>query len=708
MNKETFAILAGDASKALKQHRLGDALNALEGMRACVGAPLAAGDFDDVAGNYTLMLDYMRQGVADAERHKLFRTFLQQACRAYSALSRAFDLKVGMTTYATTAATVVKLQEPKTLSDLCHQRATVSGRMLFDVVWTSDLWRESDFVAAEELMAAGDVLWENKCLLLSASMLGALHYFDVYKLKFLQNAVMCESPVLKARALTGAVLVSLSWPEYYELWPELNDQWRVMCDDAHILSGLSTLQAQLALSMETKRIEHKMQKEILPEMLRRSEHLKKIKGPEGLTFDALKNEMEKMTDNPEWEATRDSLSDKMKALMDMQQKGADVFIGSFKMLKQNFPFFSVAANWFYPFTLKHPDMPEQVRKDPFVTLLLTGQHLCESDKYSFCLMWAQMRATSGASTEMAMSQLSGMFGDTELTSASSSKPPSLHSCIHSYVLDLYRYFKLYRNREDRTDPFRHDLLLVHLDTFRRIFHEFRDLRELADFTFSVESYPWALELYHLLEPTAEILQKMGYCHQVHGDYGAALDTYERANLMRGGSVWTLRQMAVCNLRLGMPEKALLCYEELGRLVPDDVDILLRHGECFIRTSDYKAALRLLYKAYYLSPDNPVAMRAIAWCCLQTEQNEQAESFYRKLLSGSPLAADWLNAGHTAWVSGRLSEAVGRYRKYWNLTAVQDGDKGMFDEDLDFLKSRGITLDDVRIMTDAVCGESTVL
>ena len=59
--------------------------------------------------------------------------------------------------------------------------------------------------------------------------------------------------------------------------------------------------------------------------------------------------------------------------------------------------------------------------------------------------------------------------------------------------------------------------------------------------------------------------------------------------------------------------------------------------------------------------------------------------------------DWLNAGHTAWLGGRVAEAVSRYRK----ALPEESPEDFLKEDAALLQEAGKTVDDLALMTDAV-------
>ena len=109
-----------------------------------------------------------------------------------------------------------------------------------------------------------------------------------------------------------------------------------MADVPSFISELELIQAQLFLSLETKRIEQNLRDEIIPRMMDRMRHPKIDRS---LGLDELKDKLSEIDLNPEWEedGTPSKLAEHMKEFVELQQRGADMYLSSFKMLKQRFP-----------------------------------------------------------------------------------------------------------------------------------------------------------------------------------------------------------------------------------------------------------------------------------------------------------------------------------------------------------------------------------
>ena len=427
---------------------------------------------------------------------------------------------------------------------------------------------------------------------------------------------------------------------------------------------------------------------------------KDLKGNFDLSEDFLNEQLL----NPEWESdgAASKLGEKMRALSEMQHKGADIMLGSFKMLKQSYPFFSVAANWFYPYTTSHPEFNgKPTLPDTFQQMFVRGM-MCESDKYSLHLMFTNMSQMQDAMSQQLSAALGGAGeGNWGNTPQTLTPQEELVAAIRLYVQDIYRYFKLFRHLDTMADPFLDDVLFLKYAVFQSIFAN-EDLQsDLANFTFKEGFWTYALELYKALPEKAVHHQKIGYSLQQLGHWEEALNYYEKANLLQEGSTWTLRQLGNGFRKLGRYAEALRYYEELEQAQPDDEKLLLALAECYLETKQYAQAFDKLFKADYLYPNGRLALRALAWCSFLTEKYDKATDYYNKILQQNPTSADCLNAGHNTWVQGRVAEALTYYRQSLSLTKCDMVPSDFFEKDKAILHDKGITEYDLSLMLDAL-------
>ena len=76
-------------------------------------------------------------------------------------------------------------------------------------------------------------------------------------------------------------------------------------------------------------------------------------------------------------------------------------------------------------------------------------------------------------------------------------------------------------------------------------------------------------------------------------------------------------------------------------------------------------------------------------------------YYEKILASKPLAADYLNAGHVAWRTGKIEKAAELYSKAALEYGGQEIFREMFGKDKETLVRQGISEKDIPLMMDLV-------
>lgn len=699
---ETYKYLLSDMKQALAAHHLYAALDSLQGAAACLKETGVTEEAAQIRDSYGMMLDYFKKGVEDPERSKLYNRFMQRCMELGETLGRVGDLQSD-SHYASTFRTLQHLlgDAPSLLSVDCL--ASLEHRNLFDLICTSPqllmaehellsgyLWNESD-------------LLERKCLVASALTLGCLKYFDVHKLRLLIALSEHTEPSLQVRGLVGTVFVCACHPDKVAFYPDVESRLSLLLDQSHWSQRLDELQAQLLLTLDTKRIDRKINEEIVPKIM---EHIKEVHKDNQLSLDDFNPDLLDSDVNPDWHQPTDgAMNGYFKEFIAWQEKGADLYMGTFGHLKQRFPFFNYAANWFYPFTFHHPALSESCRTNPMVGMMLNSNGLCDSDKYSFCLMSDNF---SGNNMDQMMSGLPNEVKEglqnsmNEALTADFSTEDFKHQ-LRSYVQGFYRFCNLFNFRHEYPNPFNSNLLIGEIHPFESLLTNTEAVLRLADAVFDDHSYSLADHLYALVpakQCDAQTWQKRGFCEESLKRYDKAAECYERALQTDSHSTWTLRRLSTCLRRLRKYAEAELHLLELEQLLPEETDVALWLAECFMYEKLYEEAFKRLFKVDYLQPGLPKVQRALGWCSLLTGKYEQAEKYYSRLLADEEhcIPEDYLNAGHVAWLMGNMSNAMARYNE-----AVQACEKpyAFLEEDKSLLLQAGKTEADITMMTDAV-------
>ena len=392
----------------------------------------------------------------------------------------------------------------------------------------------------------------------------------------------------------------------------------------------------------------------------------------------------------------------------MQQEGIDMYLNTFSQLK-SFPFFRQMPNWFYPFDIRHSALQEaglkmQDSSSTQNSLMYAGL-FCNSDKYSFSFMIAGL---PGNQQEVLTQQ---MFAQTEEINSEElirkikeveSKPTEI---CNRYIQDLYRFFKLFPYRSGFQDVFKESLLIYACESVKAAFSSPIHKRALADYLFRKGYMDEALTIYlNLLtqtSPSAEIYQRIGYCHQQLKAYLKAIEAYLQADAIQPNQLWTQRHLAVCYRLSQQYSQALFYYKKVEEAEPDNLKILLQIGFCLIQTQNYEGALPYFFKVDYLNPSSLKAQRSIAWCSFLCGKFAQAQKYYQKIIEKKAQAEDYLNMGHVMWVSETLDKAIPYYVNALKHSEDYEHFFQTFAQDKEVLVNANIPDEEITLVQDLI-------
>lgn len=700
MDKNTYRNLLEEAARHLNADCLTPAMDALDSLAASLADWDAASRLSDIRRAYSAMLNYFRTGAEDSGRGEMYSHFLRDADRVWCEFYRNYLITHTETAYAQTMRLRGHMENAPQPTDLMTNGG-LSPRTLFETLWTALPLTQSVAALIRTFIENAEAGSTNRLVAASALTLSALEVFDPQKLRLLISLSDSEDLRLRTRALVGTALVFLTHQKRAARYPDLFLAARTVFEGSAARHELAEVQMQLLMSMETDRLARSLREEILPEMLKNT-HGKMPQNAEDLS--RLNAEMADLGLNPEWERDkrRNEVGKKIRHLIEMQQKGADIYLSSFAMLKGRFPFFRDAANWFVPYSSSHPDLGLTGERKEFADILAKYGMLCDSDKYSLSLLLGQMAESQFA---LLKSQLQAMMPD---SNEMEEPETSFTIVLRTTLQDFYRFATLFPHRHTALNPFRHSLLFATQAPFEELIGSGESLHQIAAFAFDEGNYSVALPLIMQLveaEPTARLWQMAGYCHQCSGSFEEAAAAYERSGLFGEQSTWTIRQLAACHRAAGHYEIALDYYEQMAASHPDDIALLLHRAQCLQESGRQEEALELLHKAAYLEETPAEGTRALAKALFQSRRFDNALSALRRILSAEPLPADRLLAAHAAWLSGDVGEAVALYKGYYSrldpaLRAEQQPADLLFADERTFLLQNGKTQVDLQIMADA--------
>ena len=734
MSKHNLQSQYNLVNQCLNEHRILSAINQLKNMAATMKAPWEiTRDIQTMEDSYGFLRQYALDGIEDPQRPLLLNDIAVKVHRVASALLRYSEIADSPRQYFATIR-YEQMQTDANLNGLLDRYSKLYADLdnlillsgskyiasaelnstrcdlerlatrIFNHLWTIYPLSVEHASAIEDIMISDMLPGYYKELILAAVIMGAMEYYDEQRMVLLAKIYLqAEKNVRISTKAAVGLLLNLWIHRNISIGRKLQEIMFVVSENNNWADDLKTVFLELARTRDTDRISRKLNEEVIPEMIKlRPDVLKKIENP----MDP--EEIMSLDENPEWTEMfeQSGLGDKLKELNEIQMDGGDVMLSTFSHLK-SFSFFNDVANWLLPFYSEHSAIVNLLGDSSVEIgeLISSTSMMCDSDKYSILLSLEQMpSANRRAMLEQFKAQNINLaeLRNSELNPELQSR----RNIINRFVQDLYRFFKLYRRKDDFKNPFEAPINLAAIDILKTQLDDTDALKIVAEFYFNHGYYEEALELYDLLLSNeivpVEIMQKSGYCLQRIGKNAEALDMYLKCEMTNPDSEWTLRRIAQCYKLVGNNEKALEYYERLSNLLPNNTSITLNLGHCYLEAERYEEALKAYFRVDYLAPNSGKALRPLAWTLFLTGDYNRSSEYYDKVLEHGPSAADYLNIGH-------LNMALKQYRKaehYYQLSKSSPdfGAKkflAQFKSDRCFLIQSGVSDEIIDIVIDSV-------
>ena len=310
--------------------------------------------------------------------------------------------------------------------------------------------------------------------------------------------------------------------------------------------------------------------------------------------------------------------------------------------------------------------PEDSGSNLLKTAVLDSGHMCNSDKYSFCLSLLQI---SPAQRDMMMGRMGAESEEIkQLQKEAQAMNPTIDDEVTSnqYIQDLYRFFKLHPYRNNFFDVFKLSLNFYDKKSIAPLISDEESMRKIAQYCFDKNNFSEALDVFNRLididSQNDDIWQKIGYCKQMLNNQDGALAAYLQADVLRPDNSWIIRRIAQIYRTLKKPDMSLYYYQKAAKLNPDNVNTELNIRHCYLEMNDYEQALNTYFKVELLDSKGTKAQRPIAWTAFLLRKYELAQKYYNQILERKPTIHDFLNAGHVDLCAGNMKEAIEHYKQ----------------------------------------------
>ena len=714
------------AINCLMDRRLSNAIEVLEQLYVQRPSLMGHSEFEAIKTDYQLMVDYMGRGFSDSHRESLYSTLLQRLyrvaadleiswrCKNVSAYVNSFRVIDHLNTSHDFVRTVLEsfvsdiamlsLQPEETREqksiELYDRHQSFMNR-LFSALWTSCQWTDDDCKFYTELLLSPTVMSTDQQVIVSAISLGAMNQFDINKFKTLVNVYQqATDEHVRQRALVGWVLAVF---EGMDIFPEQDTLIRELCENPTITRELLTLQIQFFYSKDAEKDNDKIQRDIMPDIMRNSNLTIGRLGIMEKEEDAIESILHQDAD----EKRMEQMEEKVRKMMDMQKQGSDIYFGGFSQMKR-FPFFNDMVNWFTPFYLNHPALRPVISKlgdTKFLNTLMERSNFCESDRYSFAFALEQI-------INQLPSDIKEVIGSDAMLGplAESDDVEDAISIRRTYLQDLYRFFRLYHTANDFINPFedngKGDFVA---DTFFFTYKSFMgtgldDVKlRLASHLYKHQQMTELAELlttFQSADPRYAIL--MGYTNIHMGKAEFAYQFFDYALKAEPDNQWALKGKARAALDAEDYKTAEEVYTELLKLEPGHKNYTMNRCVALLKLGRTSEVREELFRLDYQYPEDMNVKRVLAWAMLSDNSLDKASQLYDTLLAATPAHEDYLNAGYCQWAMGNVQRAVELFRE-WMVKSGKSTEQLLeeFRSDADTLEMYGISETDCFLMLSLV-------
>lgn len=600
---------------AIAHGSLNDALNTMEEALPLIQSWEETQQVQSIRDNYKRLISYLRQGSSDPSRRQIFHELFQKLIVVAESTARRLELP----------------QYP--VENFLADDLTPTRR--FHLIWTCGQWSPA--------MMDDVLVWitddrhsiEERALCVSAITLSLCNYFDPQKLQLLCHLCHAQEEEISARALVGIVLTVVAKEIYLHYFDGLLLEVESIVNDELLAQKIMHIQDVLfALRMTPI-----AGKQLLNDL--KDFHIENADGPEEL---------------------QEHMLQRMKKLQSLQERGCDLNLVTFKLMSRTQSFFNESANWFWPFTVHHPELPFHELPKPMEMLFSLGMHSA-TDKYAFLLMAGKHEV-----------QIQGADGEELTPDALKELVDTTYDTLRFYLFDTFRFYMLSQDRDIHRNPFNSDLCLVNYDVFKPLFHTDDQMLSIAICLSMLEQYDEALDIFRVLSikhpESSSILIHMGHCYAALNNAAASIDCF--------GAALTYR--------------------------PDDIDLQTNYAHALLMDDRIKEAEKWLYKLRYEGHETPEVRRDIAWCLLSEGEYQEAIDIYRQLTTSKDVNSnDYVNMGHAMLLTDDVATAITCYEQSLQMDEVDTPDDAfyyLFSEDEDWFAQRGFDHEQLALIADA--------
>ena len=530
---------------------------------------------------------------------------------------------------------------------------------LFCKLLCSPQWRADDAEFYESLITSPTVETADAQLVTSAITLSCLAEMDIQKLMTLLHVYQNTSiEPIRQRAIVG---FALSLNEFTKLYPQQEREINEACgDDQATVKELVDMQKQMIFCMNAERDKEDIQRNIIPTIVKNNNL--------SITRDGIIEKDEAADDifgsSEDADKRMEEMEKSIQKMLNMQKEGSDIYFGGFSQMKR-FPFFYTLSNWFTPFSTKHPALANASNRLSSPGILDNMMRLCpfcDSDKYSFALAMSTIIDKLPESIRKMLGNGNGLMPIDESIDVGS--PAYIR---RMYLQDLFRFFKLFPQRNSLRDPFKTEIFAFVTAGALRNKGMSEHAVELCQM-FYKNNFGEALRQTAYRLSDINDTQTMIYRALYQLNYGrgarAAVTILRDLHEKEPGNDYAASLLARAYMETRQWRAALETYSSLYTRHPDNKTTAVNYCAALIKCAKFDKAAPVLFRLQFENADDINVMRLLAWTLMGQSKMEDADKQYAKLLSHDRHNAnDCLNAAYCKWFIGDIAAAAKLFRTF---------------------------------------------
>lgn len=715
----------------LLSKELGEALNRMRNDINSSGLRKFYERLESIEEDYRLMKDFIKRGFDDPKREEVYNSLLKRlyhlhcdvmithrkqnttgfnyyspfnvAAMSLDDIRQRLESFVQDTALLSLDPSATNSEKKKTIYAEHHELTTA----LFYHLMTDTHWNEETQKFYQELLLSPTIDSMDAQLLAAALLLALLLAFDARKFSTLLYLYQyATDPQVKQRALVGW---ALTLPKIeITLYPNLAEQLHKTVSSQAVQRELLELQYQIVYCINAEKAMQEIHRDILPTMMRGQNIVLGTETEEQKLQDILNPDAE--------ERAMEELEKSYMRMMDMQQKGVDVYFGGFSQMKR-FPFFNRASNWFVPYYPEHPELKplEGLDETRLEQNIFENSSFCNSDKYSLSLAMAMIANQIPAELKNAINANGiEIQGDMDVDK---SNPAYIR---RMYLQDLYRFFFLNNMKEEFVNPFRGggivmrglffgNQLLAQVGlssqfvTFGKFLYK-RGLWQLLQLFTSIYELDTTLTSNEWLYFRAVAAMQTGKYGEAKRHFAELMNRLPEDDKVAHGYVET----CIRSHDFAQAEQVLERLQGKGNISPEQ-ELFLAKG--YARAGKAEKAIELLFKLNYEHPDNMEVKRQLALTQLQEGKAETAIDLLNSIVynNNESDARDILYLAAAHWLANNTQKAIELFVNFLKKTGEKPSETHSgIDEILHLLDSMAEKYNrsaiDIRILTDIVADE----